>query len=129
MFNGLNYNLAPLRAAPALLLLGDSGLGDKEEGEDAEEEEEMLLLLPGTSPIRAALAGRARSQQVRYTKSYKKRIHIRLTEPIAFSFLFFLYSRNNTQTRNEARRFAQNAFLQANCKVDDVKNKIVLLKL
>lgn len=35
LFNGPNYNLAPLRAAPALVLLGDSGLGD-------EEEEEML---------------------------------------------------------------------------------------
>lgn len=94
MFNGLNYNLAPLRAAPALLLLGDSGLSDKEE----EEEEEMLLLLPGTRPIRAALAGRARSQQVRYTKSYKKRIHIRLTEPTAFSFFFFVRQIQHTDT-------------------------------
>lgn len=56
-FNGLISGAAPLRAAPARLLLGDSGLCD--------EEEEMLLLLPATRPIRAALAGRRRSQQVR----------------------------------------------------------------
>lgn len=64
-------------------MLGDSGLGDEEQ----EEEEEMLLLLlpPGTRPIRAALAGRACSQQVRYAEKKRTRPS---DKQIVFSFCF-----------------------------------------